>query len=73
MLAEPEMVRNIGQLLGLPLLHVENHKWWWSVAESPLRELPQTITPANQEENGGGEEEEEVTIIRKLQDLSYLT
>lgn len=44
-LTESEVIRNIGQLLRLPLLHVEDDKGWGSVAENPLRELPQAVTP----------------------------
>lgn len=39
-LAQSQMVRDVGEFLRLPLLHVENDKWWGSVAENPLREHP---------------------------------
>lgn len=38
-LAESQVIRDVGQLLRLPLLHVENDKGWRSVAENPWREL----------------------------------
>lgn len=72
MLAEAEMVRNIGQLLGLPLLHVENHERWRSMAENPLRELPQPITPARCEKTWL-RIKEKLTKLRELKDFRCVT
>ena len=45
MLGQSQVVGNVGELLRLPLLHVEDDEGRRPVAEDPVRELPQPVTP----------------------------
>ena len=52
MLGQSQVVGDVGELLRLPLLHVEDDEGGRPVTEDPVGELPQPVTPG---QGGHGE------------------